>query len=82
MSLGALLTIGGAVLALAWGVWLGLPGRYTQSVEDLEKALESGGGARRTVRRIFTPLAWLTRNAAAAPSRRRRRFRLESPKDR
>jgi hypothetical protein len=82
MSLGLLLTIVAAVVALAWGVWMGLPGRYSQSVEDLEKAIESGGGTRRTTRKIFTPLAWLTRNPTGESARRSRRFKLGSPKDR
>ncbi|MEQ1857260.1 MAG: hypothetical protein ABL963_12435 [Longimicrobiales bacterium] len=82
MSLGLLLTIGGAVLALIWGVWLGLPGRYTQSADDIDKALDTGGRTRRTVRKVFTPLAWLTRNARSSSPRRSRRFKVESPKDR
>jgi len=61
---------------------MGLPGRYSQSVEDLEKAIDAGGGKRRTTKKVFTPLAWLTRNATASSSRRSRRFKLESPKDR
>jgi hypothetical protein len=81
VSLGALITVGGALLALTWGVWLGLPGRYEQTVDDIERAMEAGGGRRRTVRRVFTPLAWLTRSSAAT-RRRGRRFELESPKDR
>lgn len=82
MSLGLLLTIGGAVVALAVGVWLGLPGRYSQSVDDIEKAMESGGGPSRTVRRAFTPLAWLMRNATVSTPRRNRRFKVEPPRDR
>lgn len=82
MSLGALLTVVGALLAMVWGVWLGLPGRYTQSVEEIGKAMEAGGGPSRTVRRSFTPLAWLMRNATVTSPRRNRRFKVESPKDR
>ncbi len=78
MSLGLLLTIGGSVVALVWGVWLGLPGRYTQSADDLDKALESEGRRHRTVKRAFTPLAWLRRNAGAR-SARGRRFKVDSP---
>lgn len=81
MSIGSLLTIGAGVLALIWGVWLGLPGRYSQTPEEIEKAMEQGGGRPRTVKRVFTPLAWLMRNTPTTP-RRHRRFKLESPKDR
>jgi hypothetical protein len=82
VTLGLLLKIGGALVALVWGVWMGLPGRYTQSVEEIEKVMEAGGGRRRTVKRVFTPLSWVTRNADSGSRRGARRFRLQSPKDR
>jgi hypothetical protein len=80
-----------ALLGLALGIWLGLPGRYTQSVDDIEKIMDSGGARRRKVKRVFTPMAWLQRNASAKskPSRGRRKgrgrsagFRLEAPDER
>jgi hypothetical protein len=72
------------VAALALGFWLGLPGRYTQTPEDIEHDMEwrrSGGTYR--VKRSFTPFAWLFRKPSARMdrSRSRRPFHLESPDD-
>ncbi len=82
MTLALVLKIGGALVALVWGVWMGLPGRYTQSVEEIEKVMEAGGGRRRTVKRVFTPMSWVTRSPASGSRSGARRFRLQSPKDR
>ncbi|MSR20794.1 MAG: hypothetical protein EXR91_07420 [Gemmatimonadetes bacterium] len=82
MTPGLLLKVGGALVALVWGVWMGLPARYTQSVEEIDKVMEAGGGRRRTVKRVFTPMSWVTRNAEARAPRPGRGFRLQSPKDR
>jgi hypothetical protein len=81
-----------ALLGLGLGIWLGMPGRYTQSVEDIEDAMEAGSGRRRRAKRLFTPMAWMQRNASAKskPSRDRRKsrsarrggFQLESPDER
>ena len=73
-----------ALVALLAGVWMGLPGRYTQTPEDIDAIMESGGSRRRKVRRVFTPLAWMQRKASARTDRRpqRRGFSLESPEDR
>ena len=81
-----------ALVGLGFGVWLGMPGRYTQSVEDIEDAMEAGTGRRRRVKRMFTPMAWMQRNASSKskPSRDRRKsrgprrggFQLESPDER
>jgi hypothetical protein len=75
------LKIVGAVLALAVGIWLGLPGRYSQSTQDLERTMDSGLGRTRKVKRHFTPFAWMQRKAPARSRRpqARRGFRLESP---
>ena len=87
--LGLSLKIGGALFALALGIWLGMPGRYTQSIDDIEQVMASGGARRRKVKRRFTPLAWLQRNPSARGARHRKSegrrsggFRLESPEDR
>ena len=77
------------ILGLGIGIWLGLPGRYTQSSEDIEQIMESGLGRRGRRKRVFTPIAWMQRNASAkdTASRGRRRgrgrsgFKLESPED-
>lgn len=87
--LGLSLKIGGALLALALGIWLGIPGRYTQSIDEIEQVMASGGARRRKVKRRFTPLAWLQRNPSARVARDRKSegnrpgsFRLEPPEDR
>jgi len=78
------LKILGGVIALGIGIWLGMPGRYTQSYEDLEHSLDSGFHRHRKVKRVFTPMAWLQRKVSArgAAPRQRRGFRMEAPEDR
>ena len=78
------------LVGLAIGVWLGMPGRYTQTLEDIEERMESGGVRRRLKKRSVNPLAWMHRKASVkdTPSRGRRQgrgrsaFRLETPEDR
>lgn len=80
--LGFILKAGIALAALAVGIWLGMPGRYSQTVDEIEEAMERGGGRRRRVKRIFTPMAWVERKAGIRrPSSDRRAFKLESPDD-
>lgn len=82
------LEILGVVAAFALGIWWGLPGRYTQTAEDIDEIMDKGGGRRSRTKRIFTPLAWVQRSVSARRSidRKerggRRGFRIESPKDR
>ncbi len=82
------LKIGGVLIALGVGVWLGMPGRYTQSLDDIDQVMDSGGARRRKVKRRFTPLAWLQRSISARSARNIRSgrrasgFSLESPEDR
>ncbi len=80
-----------ALVGLGLGIWLGMPGRYTQSVDDIEKVMDAGGGRRKKVKRVFTPMAWMQRNVSSksTPSRGRRSargrgsgFKLESPEER
>ena len=80
-----------ALVGLGIGIWLGMPGRYTQSADEIEKVMDAGGGRRRRVKRVFTPMAWMQRNVSSksTPSRGRRQsrgarggFRLESPDER
>lgn len=69
-----------ALAAVGVGVWLGLPGRYDQSLDEIERNMIIGGQTRK-VKRHFTPLAWLQRQLSARGSRpqRRRGFSLEHP---
>ena len=78
------------VLGLGIGIWLGLPGRYTQTPDDIEQRMALGGEGRRPLqKRSVNPLAWLHRKASTrAGSRDRRagrnarsRFSLELPDD-
>ncbi len=70
--------------AVGLGIWLGLPGRYDQTLEDLERNMEIGARESRKVKRHFTPLAWIQRKVTARGQRTRPRhaFRLERPEDR
>lgn len=79
-----LVKILGAVLAVALGVWLGLPGRYDPDMDELERNMLLGTGRTRKVKRHFTPLAWLQRKLSprSGEAARRRRFKLERPEDR
>ena len=63
-----------AIAALALGVWLGLPGRYTQTPEELDDAMRRGGARRNQVRRHFTPLDWLRKEQRGSVRRRQRRY--------
>jgi len=77
-----------ALIGLGYGIWLGLPGRDRPSVEDIEQAMDAGGGKarRRRTKRSINPLAWVQRKAQPNPSQgrggQRRGFKLESPDDR
>lgn len=80
---GLIVKVGLALGALVLGIWLGLPGRYTQTADEIEEAMARGGGRRRRAKRVFTPLAWAQRRASAkSPRRTGGGFKLESPDDR
>ncbi len=76
----------GGLAALGLGVWLGLPGKYEQTLEDIERNMEQGASQSHRARRYFTPLAWAQRKLDPRRTRRstprRRPFELESPDDR
>jgi hypothetical protein len=79
-----------ALIGLGVGVWLGMPGRYTQTSDEIENIMETGVGRRGRRKQVFTPLAWMKRRVSAkdTASRGRRQggrrggFRLEAPDDR
>ena len=77
-----------AIVGLALGIWLGLPGRERPSIDDIERAMDKGGGTarRRRSKRSINPFAWVQRKADPKPSRSRpsgrRGFKLESPDER
>lgn len=71
------------VAAVGIGIWLGLPGRYEQTQEDIEKAMDRGGARRNQVKRVFTPLDWLRKDKRGSQRRaemQRRRFRTAAPR--
>jgi hypothetical protein len=77
------------VVGLLLGLWLGLPGRDRPTIEDIEAAMDKGGGTtrRRRNKRSINPMAWVQRKAQEKPSRGRgtggrKGFRLESPDER
>jgi hypothetical protein len=83
VSIGALAAV--AIVGLLAGIWLGLPGRYEQTPEDIEKIMERGGGRTKKVKRVFTPMAWVERRLPAAlrpRQRTRQTFKLRSPRER
>ncbi len=68
------------VAALGLGIWLGRPARYTQSLDEIDKAMERGGARRNQVKRHFTPLDWLRKESKGSDRRRQRRhFRTAAP---
>jgi hypothetical protein len=77
-----------ALIGLAWGLWLGLPGRDRQSPDDIERAMDGSPIARRRrKKRSVNPLSWLQRKVESRPSKDRgsvgrKGFKIESPDDR
>lgn len=78
------------VLGLGIGIWLGMPGRYAQTQDEIDQRMALGGAARRPLKkRSVNPLAWMHRKAnsrAASRDRRagrntRSKFSLEAPDD-
>ncbi len=86
--LGPILMVLGGVVALGFGVWVGMPGRYTQTPDDIDSIMLSGVGRRRKTKPRFTPLAWMQRSISVRGSRGFRKgrrgsgFRVERPDDR
>lgn len=77
------LKILGAIVALGIGIFLGLPGRFEQTPEEIERTMAMGTGRRKKVKRHFTPFAWMSRNPSVRRGQPKRRggFTLESPDD-
>lgn len=76
------------LVGLGIGIWLGMPGRYTQTPDEIDRAMDGPGRERRLEKRNVNPLSWLHRTASAKanPSRNRLRsrgarsgFSIESP---
>ena len=60
--------------AVGVGIWLGLPGRYEQTQDEIEKAMDRGGAKRNQVKKVFTPLDWLRKDQRASVRRSQRRY--------
>jgi hypothetical protein len=78
-----ILKIFAALAALGVGIWLGLPGRYEQTPDEIEHTMAMGTGRRRKVKRHFTPFAWLKRNPEIRRGQAKRRpgFTVKPPDD-
>ncbi len=74
-----LLKILGGLFALGFGIYLGLPGEFRQTPEEIEESL----GVRRASRkakRYFTPLDWIRPKERGSDRRRgqgRQPFKLD-----
>ena len=71
-----------AIVGLVIGILLGLPGRYDQTPEEIERLMAKGGGTRRKrEKRTLSPVAWLQRRLSPSgpPPSKRRGFKLEAP---
>lgn len=62
------------LLAVGLGFWLGLPGRYEQTPDEIEKAMDRGGARRNQVKKVFTPLDWFRKDRRGSERRRQRRY--------
>ncbi len=83
----AFLIIGGAV-ALALGIWLGLPGDSRAAEEESQQAIREGKGGRtsKRVKKQFVAVDWLFRKSKESQVRKsrqpeRRPFKLASSDD-
>ena len=77
-----LLKILGGLVALAIGIWLGLPGSDQPTADDIDKVLDQPGRRRRRVTRHKMPMDWF-RSSKRAPDRLSRdRFRVVDPEER
>ena len=69
--------------SLGLGLWLGLPGRYEQTQEDLEDSLANPKSRPKLKKRAVSPLAWVQRRASQSALRGRnqrgRGISLDSP---
>lgn len=68
--------------AVGLGIWLGLPGRFEQSSEDIDRLMDRGGSRRRQVKRTFTPLDLWRKDERGSERRRaegRHHFRTAAP---
>lgn len=79
-----ILKIVGGVVALLVGIWLGLPGRYDPSEEELDRALSNPRARSKLTKRHFTPLDWFRKETRGSERRmdQGRRFRTAAPKTR
>ena len=68
------------VAAVGLGFWLGLPGRYEQTPDEIETAMDRGGAKRNQVKKVFTPLDWMRKEQRGSERRRgRNHFRTAAP---
>lgn len=66
------------VAAFLWGIWLGLPRRFDQPLDDIDQRLGEGGD-HKTVRRYPTFLNLLQKTTQKGSERRQRARRTKKP---
>lgn len=71
------LQILGALVALAVGIYLGMPGRFDQSMDEIEDRLSEPGSRHNRAQRHFTFINALARDTRERGSERRRREATE-----
>lgn len=74
-----ILQILGGVVALAVGIYLGMPGRFEQPAEEIEKRLGQESQKHQKAKRHFTFINALARRTSERASDRRRREASRKP---
>jgi hypothetical protein len=76
-----LVKIVGGLVALALGIWLGMPGRYTQTPDEVNELLDNPRRRSNKAKRHFTPMAWMQRRKPPPARSVRSAFKLAAPDD-
>lgn len=79
-----------ALVGLGIGLWFGMPGRFSQTPDDIEHIMKTGVGRRVRRKKTFSPIAWMQRRVSAKDTASRGRrggrgragFKLEAPDER
>lgn len=87
MTPGLVLAIAGAIVALAIGIWAGLPGKPRKTPEEIERDIQRAiltGVTPRAARRVpTTPFGWLRRKSGQGSSSvSQKRFHVDAPDER
>jgi hypothetical protein len=66
------------LVAVGAGIWFGLPGRYDQSLEEIDERLGESGKKHRTVKRSITFINLMRRDERGSKRRRSSRTPFKS----